>query len=196
MNHSSAIHKPHIYISGAFLLGYNDYVMKEKSQRYLPEFVYGSIDGLITTFAIVTGSIGASLSAAVILVLGFANVLADGFSMGSSNYLSAQSEESLGYDDEGKRPLRRALATFFSFVLIGIIPLIPFVIAALWSAFTPYTITTSVAATGLTFLGVGWYQGKVVGKSRLLTALRNLLIGGGAAAISYVVGYILSNFVV
>ena len=52
-----------------------------KYQNYLGEFVYGGIDGSVTTFAIVAGSVGADLSASVVLILGFANLLADGFSM-------------------------------------------------------------------------------------------------------------------
>ena len=62
------------------------------SQRYLPEFVYGSIDGIVTTFAVVAGAVGATLSPAIILILGFANLFADGFSMAISNYLSIKSQ--------------------------------------------------------------------------------------------------------
>ena len=50
-------------------------------QKYLWEFVYGGIDGCVTTFAVVAGSVGAWLEARIILILGFANLFADGFSM-------------------------------------------------------------------------------------------------------------------
>ncbi len=63
-----------------------------KYQKYLGEFVYGGIDGSVTTFAIVAGSVGADLSASVVLILGFANLLADGFSMSVGAFLSAKSE--------------------------------------------------------------------------------------------------------
>ncbi|NNC71768.1 MAG: hypothetical protein HKN78_02715, partial [Sphingomonadaceae bacterium] len=53
---------------------------------YLSDFVYGGIDGAITTFAIVAGVVGAALPSSVILILGLANLLADGFSMAASNY--------------------------------------------------------------------------------------------------------------
>ncbi|MBI1904018.1 MAG: VIT1/CCC1 transporter family protein [Planctomycetia bacterium] len=59
---------------------------------YLGDFVLGAIDGTVTTFAIVAGAAGAGLSAGVALVLGLANVLADGFSMAISNYLKSRSE--------------------------------------------------------------------------------------------------------
>jgi VIT1/CCC1 family predicted Fe2+/Mn2+ transporter len=64
----------------------------EKYQAYLGEFVYGGIDGSVTTFAVVAGSVGAGLDSSVILILGFANLLADGFSMSVGAYLSAKSE--------------------------------------------------------------------------------------------------------
>jgi VIT1/CCC1 family predicted Fe2+/Mn2+ transporter len=54
----------------------------------IEDFVYGGTDGVITTFAIVAGAFGASLSVSVILILGFANLFADGFSMSVGNYLS------------------------------------------------------------------------------------------------------------
>ena len=56
-------------------------------QNYLRDFVYGGIDGSVTTFAIVAGTIGASLSIEVVLILGIANLVADGFSMAASNFL-------------------------------------------------------------------------------------------------------------
>jgi len=59
---------------------------------YLRDWIYGGIDGTVTTFAIVAGVVGANLSASVLLILGFANLLADGFAMAASNYTSTKSE--------------------------------------------------------------------------------------------------------
>jgi VIT1/CCC1 family predicted Fe2+/Mn2+ transporter len=64
-----------------------------RHQNYLSEFVYGGIDGSITTFAVVAGAIGAGLDNAVIIILGFANLFADGFSMSIGAYMSAKSEK-------------------------------------------------------------------------------------------------------
>ncbi|MGH1371201.1 MAG: VIT1/CCC1 transporter family protein [Cellvibrionaceae bacterium] len=61
-------------------------------QRYLKDMIYGAIDGSITTFAIVSGVSGAGLSTGVIIVLGLANLLADGFSMAASNFLGTRAE--------------------------------------------------------------------------------------------------------
>ena len=57
---------------------------------YFEDFIYGSIDGSVTTFAVVAGAIGASLSPMVILILGFANLFADGFSMAIGNYQASK----------------------------------------------------------------------------------------------------------
>jgi len=59
---------------------------KSVERKYLSEFVYGGTDGAVTTFAVVAGVMGASLSSAIVLILGFANLFADGFSMAVSDY--------------------------------------------------------------------------------------------------------------
>ena len=65
----------------------------KKFQEYLGEFVYGGIDGSVTTFAVVAGAVGASLDSAIIIILGFANLLADGFAMSVGAYLSSKTEK-------------------------------------------------------------------------------------------------------
>lgn len=64
-----------------------------RHQNYLAEFVYGGIDGSITTFAVVAGAVGAGLDNTIIIILGFANLFADGFSMSIGAYMSAKSEK-------------------------------------------------------------------------------------------------------
>jgi VIT1/CCC1 family predicted Fe2+/Mn2+ transporter len=59
---------------------------------YTRDWVYGGIDGSVTTFAVVAGVIGADLSPAIVLVIGMANILADGFSMAASNFLGTRTE--------------------------------------------------------------------------------------------------------
>lgn len=60
--------------------------------NYLRDWIYGGVDGAVTTLAVVTGVAGAQLSSWIILALGFANLIADGFSMAASNYLGTKSE--------------------------------------------------------------------------------------------------------
>lgn len=62
---------------------------------YLRDVVYGSIDGAVTTLAVVSGVAGAQLATGVVIVLGMANLIADGFSMAASNYLGTRAEEQL-----------------------------------------------------------------------------------------------------
>ncbi len=66
--------------------------------NYLRDWIYGGIDGTVTTFAIVAGVVGADLPGAVVLVLGVANLIADGFAMGAGNYSATKAD----LDDYGR----------------------------------------------------------------------------------------------
>ncbi len=63
------------------------------SHSDLRDFIFGAIDGTVTTFAVVSGVSGAGLSAGILTILGVANLIADGFSMGVSNYLGTRAEQ-------------------------------------------------------------------------------------------------------
>ena len=165
----------------------------KKRWEFLPEFVYGGTDGAITTFAVVSGVIGASLSSSIVLILGFANLIADGFSMAVSNYLSTKSRnEILKCKSEAKKT---ALATFIAFLIIGIIPLFSFVIAAITQ--NNYLIKMqfiySIFLTGIAMLIIGAIKGRVTKKSKIKSALQTFLIGGTAALLAFIVGYLLRN---
>lgn len=60
--------------------------------NYVRDWIYGGVDGAVTTFAVVSGVAGAELSTTVVLILGFANLAADGFSMAASNFLGTRAE--------------------------------------------------------------------------------------------------------
>lgn len=62
------------------------------SAVYLSEFVYGGMDGAVTTFAVVAGATGAMLAPGIVIILGFANLIADGFSMATGNYISEKTQ--------------------------------------------------------------------------------------------------------
>src|SRR5262245_3591490 len=67
--------------------------LQENAQHsYLGDFVLGAVDGVVTTFAVVAGAAGAHFPPVVAIVLGLANLLADGFSMAVGNYLSRKSD--------------------------------------------------------------------------------------------------------
>lgn len=66
-----------------------------REHNYLRDFVYGGIDGAVTTFAVVSGVAGAGLSSGVVIVLGLANLAGDGFSMAAANYLGSKADQQL-----------------------------------------------------------------------------------------------------
>ena len=175
--------------------------MKDSLSKYLPEFVYGGIDGTVTTFAVVSASLGASLSSAIVLILGFANLFADGFSMAVSNYLSSKSEKDLlskhrhKHQHYQKNPKKTALATFAAFLIVGFIPLISFVIAPLIPHVSNNKFLYSSILTALAFITIGYTKGKVTQKSCKKSSLETLIIGGTAAVIAFLVGFFLKNFV-
>lgn len=70
--------------------------------QYLGDLVYGGLDGIITTFAVVSGVSGADLGSGVILILGLANLLGDGFSMATGAYLSAKSEQEFYHKERAR----------------------------------------------------------------------------------------------
>src|SRR3989344_3804285 len=72
------------------------------SGKYIKSFVYGGLDGIITTFAVVAGVTGASLNAGIVLILGFANLTADGISMAFGDYLSTKAEKEYGRAERKK----------------------------------------------------------------------------------------------
>lgn len=65
---------------------------QEHRPNYLRDWVYGGIDGAVTTFAVIAGVAGASLSTGIVLILGLANLVADGFSMAAANYSGTKTE--------------------------------------------------------------------------------------------------------
>lgn len=168
--------------------------MRIGKKEYIAEFVYGGIDGAVTTFAVVSGAIGASLSPSIILILGFANLFADGFSMGVSNYLSSKSQQDLALNyshkhPDTKPPIATAFVTFGSFVFIGFIPLLSFVIAPFSSVIDENKFLLSAILTGCAFFIVGAIKGDIVKSGRVRSAFLTLAMGGTAAVIAFFVGF-------
>ena len=170
------------------------------NRNYLGEFVYGAIDGAVTTFAVVAGAAGADLSPTVVLILGFANLFADGFSMAASNYLSTKAKLAViatgkGHAHHPGFPFRTALVTFLSFFAVGFIPLMSYVGGKLFTALEPYQFAISAILTGVAFLGIGAVKARVVRMNTLVSSVETLLIGGVAAAIAFAVGLFLKSVV-
>jgi VIT1/CCC1 family predicted Fe2+/Mn2+ transporter len=180
--------------------------MKNRFEKYLGEFVYGAIDGTVTTFAVVAAAAGAGLSSTVVIILGVANLIGDGFSMGASSYLSAKSERDLKlrqHSDEGKKaelgsedaPLKDGIITFASFVVVGTVPLLSYAIdSILGLGFSAQELfMTSAVLTGVTFVGVGLLKANVTKTGHLRAAAETLILGGVAAGLAYGLGDVLGQ---
>lgn len=168
---------------------------RELIQHYLRDLVYGANDGIITTFAVVAGVAGAELAPRVIVILGFANLLADGFSMGASNYLSIRSEEAVrqaaGKEVAEPHALRHGLATFVAFLLAGAVPLAAYVFPA-WG---DGRFRAAVVLTLVALFGVGASRTFVTRAAWWLSGIEMLLVGGAAAAVAYAVGAFLAGVI-
>jgi vacuolar iron transporter family protein len=223
-----------------------------RGHSYLRDFVYGAIDGTVTTFAVVSGVAGAELDPSIVIILGAANLVGDGFSMAAGNFLGTRAEQQelerarqveeshidrfpdgereevrqlfaakgfqgddleravdvitsnrdqwvetmltdeYGLSLNGPDPLKAALATLVAFLLMGLIPLMPFITHYLsGSPSSPYALST--ALTGLAFFLIGTAKSRFVDQSWISAGLESLLVGGSAAALAYLVGALLKG---
>lgn len=223
-------------------------IKNKNNYSYLGDAVLGGIDGCVTTFAVAAGAMGGGFTSTVIVVLGLANLLADGFSMAVSNYLRAKSErdevdsarkreekqieqipqgevreiraifeekgfrgetlekvvegitrnrnlwvntmltEELGLQLEGPQPSKAGLVTFFAFLMVGMIPLLPFFIPGLE---LDQAFLFSSIVTGFAFFGIGMVRGLVLHKRTVTSGLLTFFTGGGAAALAFFAGYLI-----
>ncbi len=137
--------------------------------KYLSEIIYGGVDGIITTFAIISGSMGANLALRVPIIIGIASLFADGFSMGVSSYLAEQTRF------ERKNPLVVGVITFLSFITVGMVPLVPYIFN-LTNAFGISAILMSISLFIVGFM------------KSMSHGFQTLVLGLGAAVISYYIG--------
>jgi vacuolar iron transporter family protein len=220
--------------------------------RHIKDIIYGANDGIITTFAIVAGVAGAELAPSIIVLLGLAGLLADGFSMAASNYLGSKSERDVirkefdrkrddvleapmeeksemtallmeqGYDNQDAESLSKlmlknknffvdlmmheefettthkktslgsgATTTFFSFVVAGLIPIVPFLFLSGDSNIFAY----SVIFTALALFLIGSLRSLVTKNSWIFSGAEMLVVGGIAASIAYAVGAYLKTVI-
>lgn len=220
---------------------------------YVKSMVYGGLDGIITTFAVVAGVTGGSLDFQIVIVLGFSNLLADGLSMAVGDYLSSKSENefitkeieqhqsNFKYDfqselndfkqyyiDKGltetdaslisetlakypevieeerismifgtaeteAHPIYNALITFCSFIVYGFIPLIAYVFASFSPFLMENTFIVAGILTGLTLFILGAIKSKLTLTNWVRSGMEMLLVGGAAALIAYMIGFMLGS---
>lgn len=162
---------------------------------YIRDIVLSANDGIVTTFAVVAGSLGASLSPAVVVILGMANLFADGLSMSTGAYLGIESE--IEYEQKsgekikvGNRPLINGIVSFLAFGSAGFIPLISYV----FKFENSFLISAILVAVALVLVGI--FRGMVSGKNILKTAIENLFIGGSSALIAFYVGELAKRYLI
>ena len=171
--------------------------MEEKAVHekgsYLRDVVFAASDGLITTFAVVAGAQGAAFAPIVTVIMGFANLLADGISMSSGTYLGVKSEVDFE-KSQGDRhsfeasPFKQAIVTFFAFDIVGFIPIFPYVVKM------QNSFSVSVILMVITLFLIGSLRGRFTKKSWFRSGCEMLLIGGLAATVAYLTGDLIEKF--
>lgn len=158
-------------------------------RHYLPDLVFGANDGIITTFAVVSGVVGASLSNRVIIILGFANLIADGVSMGASNFLSRRSDAEALEDPGRREAARHGTATLLGFVSAGVVPLAAYLLPLPSDARFPAAIALTLASLFL----VGAFRAFLTKARFVRSGLEMLLVGSLAAGVAFGIGALLSS---
>ena len=174
---------------------------------YLRDWVYGGMDGTVT----IRGRCRcccAGLSPSIVIVIGLANLIADGFSMAAGNFVSSRAERdnterllASEHADGGSRPklprekalavrspLTAALCTFLAFAAFGLVPLIPYLASGGFAA--------SIVATVITFFVIGAAKSRWSLQPAWQSGLETLAIGGSAAVLAFVAGHFLARWVV
>ncbi len=194
--------KIHIFMSTIELFYICTTTMRQRREKFLWEFVYGGIDGVITTFAVVAWATGGWLPVKVILILGFANLIADGVSMSVGNYLSTKAEYARYQKEHGKQktdyvpPAYTALATLISFIIVWFVPLLIYVLDAIWFDFDTTTLFVRASVlTGLAFIFIGIAKTTVAKVPLLQSVLETLGLGTVAAFLAYYVGVFLEKLI-
>jgi VIT1/CCC1 family predicted Fe2+/Mn2+ transporter len=157
--------------------------------HYLPDVVYGANDGLVTTFAIVSGVAGADLPARVAIILGMANLFADGLSMGASNYLARRSSERPA-DRDVRDAVRHGGVTIVGFVLAGTIPLLAY--AGPVPPDRRYAV--AIAMTLMVLFAIGAARAAFTRAPWTRSGVEMLFVGAGAAGLAYAVGAASAQF--
>lgn len=154
---------------------------------YTTQLIYGAFDGVVTTFAVVAAGYGAKFAPIIVVVLGFANLFSDGFSIGSSAFLAQQS---MSKKADQRRAFPYAFVTFLSFLLIGFIPLMPYFLEVLlridWNDLTVFCI--SISLTMFAFIIVGIIKSYHHQRELRTAVLESLFLGITAAGLAFGVG--------
>lgn len=161
--------------------------------HYLRDIVYGALDGVVTTLAVVSGATGAALEPRIGLILGAANLVADGVSMGASNYLGLKAElEQTGASVAHEQPLRHGLATTAAFAVAGAVPLMAYFVPRP-SGTTVFDWAAGFSTATLLLLGI--VRARAAGQRPVRSAAEVLIVGALASAAAYGIGVLARQLV-
>jgi vacuolar iron transporter family protein len=168
--------------------------------RLIKPAVFGATDGIITTFAVVASVAGARLSPNIVIIMGIANMIADGVSMGLGDFLGERSEQTVRQQQSGKKVSAKVwqtgLVTFGAFVIAGTFPLLPYLLQAVnLLSLGNNQFFFSIVSTGLALFIVGSLRSIVINKAWWQNGLEMLLIGSVAALVAYFFGYAVDHWV-
>lgn len=153
-------------------------------KKHISDITYGATDGIITTFVIVAGASAAHLPKAGVII-GVASLVADSISMGSSRFLSLRSELAINEaSNDYIRPLSHALVTVFSFMILGSIPLLAFILPIYFLDNFFFSCILSVIA----LFAVGALRSIASDRSFLKSGIETTLIGIIAGLVGFVIG--------
>ena len=162
------------------------------ARHYLRDLVYGANDGIITTFAVVAGVAGGDLTASVVLIIGAANLAADGVSMGAGNLLAIRAHESAraaqNLPEEEAYPWKHGLATLAAFVAAGSIPWVSYVVPVPPDQRFAWSTVVTMAA----LFGVGAARAAVTVETWWRSGLETLVLGFVVACAAFGAGSLIA----
>lgn len=156
---------------------------------YLRNFIFGAEDSLVSTVGLLSGVSFAGLTNREIILSGIILILVESISMGAGVYLSEDSANQLPQEGERDNTIADAGIMLISYLLIGLIPLLPYV-------FSADTITGFYWSVGLSLVALfclGLFKGYVVGKHPIYSALKVFIVGSAVTAIAVSVGYFIKT---
>ena len=177
------------------------FLLRRAWRPYVRDIIYAANDGIVTTFAVIAGSQGASLPAVAVLALGFANLAADGLAMGMGNYLGVKSEAAASARDLGnhfqemsatRNAAKHGAVTWASFVLSGFVPLIPYLVAR-DTEYSTFVVATILAAVQLFLIGASHVL--MTGRKWWVGGGEMLLVGSLAGSAAYLAGFLVERAV-
>jgi VIT1/CCC1 family predicted Fe2+/Mn2+ transporter len=155
-----------------------------KDKNYLRSSIFGFEDALVSTTGVIVGvSIGTSNKQFVILAA-FVTIAVEAISMAAGQFLSERTLHEIDKKGHKDNLLIGSLIMFSSYFLGGALPILPIFFFP-----SPVIPSTLIAFSGL--FALGYVKGKLIKVSPTRSAVEMLLIGGVAAIIGMIAGYLL-----